>query len=167
MRAPSRGRRLATLAAAAALSLAGTGCGAAGEVRVVDAVVAEPIPGVPSAMYLALENPGSRADTLLAVRTGAAGRAELHRQRLEGGMARMEPVSFVEIPARGGIRMAPGGLHVMLHAVSQGLSPGDSVAVEVVLRHAGPLDARAVVVPYAELEGRLGGAAPHHSPGAP
>lgn len=125
-------------------------------VGVAEAVLVAPAGDAPAAMYLTLTNSGDVADTLAAIETAVAERAELHRSAEQGGMIHMEPVGSLELPARGEIRMAPGGYHVMLTGLRSTLVPGDTVGVTVILNHAGRVPLRARVISYAELAGGLG-----------
>ena len=129
--------------------------------QVFDALVVAQVSGSPAAMYLTVTNPTDVPDTLTAVETAAAERAELHRTMERGAMVHMEPVGTIELPARGEIRMEPGGYHVMLVGTRDDLAPGDTVEAALILGRAGRLGFRASVITYADLaEGLSGGADP-------
>lgn len=96
-----------------------------------------------AAVYVTIENRGSRPDRLLSVSI-PAGEASLHETLLENGVSKMRerPEGF-EIPAGGTLRLAPGGRHIMvtgMDGANAGLAPGDDAgasgggAVEIVLR---------------------------------
>ncbi len=125
-------------------------------VGVADAVLVAPAGDAPAAMYLTLTNSGDIADTLTAIETAVAERAELHRSMEHEGMVHMEPVGPLEVPSRGEIRMEPGGYHVMLNGVRSALVPGDTVVATVILSHGGRVPLRARVISYAELARGLG-----------
>jgi len=114
-------------AVAAALMLAG--CGAR-EPAVEGAWIRLPaVPGRPAAAYFRLRA-GDAPLTLLSVRTPAALTTELHETRRNGrGVTSMNRVGQVDVPARGTMALAPGGLHVMMFDVNPTLKPGGETTV--------------------------------------
>lgn len=66
------------------------------------------------AAYLTLHNDSREPRVLVSVSSPQFARAELHRSTVSDGVARMEAVERVEIPARGSVALEPGGLHLML-----------------------------------------------------
>ena len=88
--------------------------------------------GVISAMYLVIENGAAQPVQLIAIETDVARVVELHETQNQNGLFRMRPVESVEVPARGEVTFEPGGLHVMLIDIQEGLEPGDTVAVTLV-----------------------------------
>lgn len=64
--------------------------------------------------YFALVNPDATPLRLIGASSPRAGRVELHAHEMRDGMARMRKREFVDVPARGSVRFAPGGLHLML-----------------------------------------------------
>ncbi|MGL6160509.1 copper chaperone PCu(A)C [Microbulbifer sp.] len=86
----------------------------------VEGYARETPPGVEmSAAYLTLHNRGTAARRLLAVELPgrAQASADLHTTVEENGVSRMRPLELLEVPAGGSLRMAPGGVHLMLHGV--------------------------------------------------
>jgi copper(I)-binding protein len=49
---------------------------------------------------------------------------------VDNGIMRMRPAEPLAIPAGQTVKLAPGGVHVMLSGLKRTLSPGDSVAFE-------------------------------------
>ncbi len=92
-----------------------------------------------AALYVTLRNMGSEAETLLAVASPAADRAELHEVLQDGPVMRMRAVASREVPAHGVLPMQPGGLHIMLINLRQALRPGDGVPVTLTFARAAPL----------------------------
>jgi copper(I)-binding protein len=88
----------------------------------------------------------------VAVISEVAARAVIHETSTMGEMRHMSPVSSVVMPARTETRLAPGGTHAMLLDLNKRLRAGDSVTVLLTLSRAGALEARAIVVPYADLQ---------------
>jgi copper(I)-binding protein len=111
------------------------------------------------AVYLTLRNEGDRADTLTRVES-SAGEAALHGNMDHGGTSMMMPVPALAVPAHGEVRLAPGGMHVMLERLQRQIAVGDSVSLTLVFSHAGPLPVSARVVRYGELDEALRSAAP-------
>jgi copper(I)-binding protein len=46
---------------------------------------------------------------------------------MDGGVMRMRPVQKIDLPARKTVKLAPGGLHIMLLDIKQPLKEGDMV----------------------------------------
>jgi cytochrome oxidase Cu insertion factor (SCO1/SenC/PrrC family)/copper(I)-binding protein len=130
-----------------------------GGLMVTQALVAEPASLSEAALYLTIRNETPGEDTLVAVATDFAARAEIHATMGTGEMRHMMATSAVPLPARMETRFVPGGTHVMLMDLRRPLRAGDSVTVLLSLARAGGLQARALVVPYAELEKALAGRA--------
>lgn len=108
---------------------------------VEDAWLRLPPPGAPTAaIYFTLANRGAGADRLTGVATPIAEHASLHRSVEEGGMTGMRPVDSLEIPARGQVRLEPGGYHIMLERLSGELAEGDSVSLTLHFARAGTVD---------------------------
>ncbi len=90
-----------------------------------------------SAAYFTVVNGGNAADTLVGVVTDAAARADVHRSRVEDGVARMLPVPRLAVPAHGRIACEPGGYHVMLMGVKRDLRVGGRVRLVLRFRASG------------------------------
>lgn len=90
-----------------------------------------------AAVYLRIDNIGGPADRLLAIRSPIASSVEVHRTRIEDGMARMRKVSTLSVAAGEVVVFAPGGLHVMLFGLNQPLVTGQTFTVEFVFELAG------------------------------
>jgi len=93
---------------------------------VKDAWVRAPAPGQKVAgVYMEIV---SRTNTaLVAVASPVAARAELHSMALEDGVMKMRPLERIELPAGTAVKLAPGGLHVMLIDLKQPLQRGEKV----------------------------------------
>lgn len=64
---------------------------------------------------------------LVGVASAAAEKVELHTMSLDGGVMKMRPLRKLELPAAKAVKLAPGGLHVMLIGIRRPLKEGDSV----------------------------------------
>lgn len=121
MTAPIRvlGAAPAALLAAAALASA-AGCGADAStasgprIKVSGAYVRMPASPDVTAGYLTIRNDGDRTDRLTSVRTPAAKTVQMHRMaNTDHGMT-MRRMKSVPVPAHRTVRLAPGGIHLML-----------------------------------------------------
>ena len=140
-----------------ALGLAPAIATAADAVSVKDAWARATAPGQKTAgAYMELTS--SSGATLVAVESPAAARAELHTMRMEGGVMKMRSVQKIELPPNKSVKLAPGGLHVMLIDVKQPLSEGDKVPLALTIESAGR--ARSTVRIEAEVRA-VGGARAH------
>jgi copper(I)-binding protein len=108
---------------------------AAQPARVKDAWVRAPAPGQNVAgAYMELASHNALA--LVSVTSPVAGRAELHSMAIEGGVMKMRPVGRIELPAGKPVKLAPGGLHVMLMDLKRTLKPGDRVPLTLTVQRA-------------------------------
>ncbi|MEJ2514586.1 MAG: copper chaperone PCu(A)C [Gammaproteobacteria bacterium] len=123
--------RIAMLVLVAALGLAA--CGPSGpELAVDDAWVRPAPPGARmTAAYLTITNNGAETAVLTGVSSPRFGDVEVHTTEMTDGVARMRHQPRVEIPARGRVTMAPGGLHVMLMQPREAMEAQDSVPLEL------------------------------------
>lgn len=71
-----------------------------------------------------------------AVASPAAASVELHSTSLEEGVMRMRLVARIELPAGKTVKLARGGLHVMLVDIKQPLKPGDRVPLTLTVQRA-------------------------------
>ncbi|MEX0900594.1 MAG: copper chaperone PCu(A)C [Gammaproteobacteria bacterium] len=77
--------------------------------------------------YFTVQNAARKTVTLTRVESPNFARVEMHRTRVVDGVSRMEPVESVEVPARGNVVFAPGGLHLMLMDPLGSMAPGTTV----------------------------------------
>lgn len=71
----------------------------------------------PAAGYFTVHG-GEEAVKLLRVSSEAAQRIEMHESISKDGMMTMQPVESVDIPAKGEVKFAPGGKHLMIFNVN-------------------------------------------------
>lgn len=100
--------------------------------------------------YLSIANEGGDAKELIAATSGNYERVELHMSRVTDGVATMQRLESVEIPAGGKVEFSPGGMHLMLigpkAAVAEGATvplrfsfrSGEEIAVEAVVASKAP-----------------------------
>jgi copper(I)-binding protein len=70
---------------------------------------------------------------LVEARSGTAGVVELHEMSMDGTTMRMRAIPAIDLPPGKPVVLKPGGLHVMLMDLKEPLSPGDSVALTLVV----------------------------------
>lgn len=82
--------------------------------------------------YLTIHNHSAKADRLLGVAADFAAKAEIHTMLHENGVMKMRALpNGIEIPAGGVVRLAPGGVHLMLMGLTKTMEPGASLEVEL------------------------------------
>jgi len=117
--------------ARAALAAGGAVLAAAAQAQpasVKDAWVRAPAPGQKVVgVYMEIVSRTNAA--LVAVASPLAARAELHSMALEDGVMKMRPLERIELPAGTAVKLAPGGLHIMLIDLKQPLQRGEKVPV--------------------------------------
>jgi hypothetical protein len=96
--------------------------------RVTDAWARPGLAGGTSAVYFEIENGTGSADTLRSAASDVAGAVELHMTSMQDG--NMQMLHQQEVPVQTGkTEFKPGGLHVMLIDLNQGLNPGDTFSL--------------------------------------
>jgi hypothetical protein len=70
---------------------------------------------------------------------------EIHESSVEDGVMRMRPVDGVTVSAGALVALEPGGLHIMLMAVSRSLLAGDTIDVTLSFERSAPLAIRVPV----------------------
>jgi periplasmic copper chaperone A len=111
----------------------------AGNLRVTDVWSRPTPPMVPGAVYLSIANTGRKADRLMAISTPIARQAEIHESRAVQGVVEMRAVDSVECPPGATVKIAPGGLHIMLLGLLHPLAAGTEFPLTLSFRDAGSL----------------------------
>lgn len=102
--------------------------------------------------YLSVANPGT-ADRLLGATSPAAARVELHRVEDDNGVMRMREVTDgLAVPPNGELKLAPGGLHIMLLGLKQNLAPGQMIPLSLRFERAGAVEVELKVEDGASAE---------------
>jgi copper(I)-binding protein len=102
-----------------------------------------------AAAYLTLHNSGTQPVVVVGVRSPAAGMAMIHETALVNGKSTMRPHERLRIGAGETVRLAPGGLHIMLQNLNRTLAPEDEVPL-VLLLEGGSVEVIAHVRPLGE-----------------
>jgi copper(I)-binding protein len=131
---------------------------AAQPVTVKEAWVRAPAPGQNVAGgYMELTS-GTHA-LLIAVASPVAARAELHATTMDGGVMRMRQVESIELPPAKTVKLAPGGLHVMLLDLKSPLKAGDKLPLTLTVQRDG---SRSVFTVQATVRSAAGAESHHH-----
>ncbi len=88
--------------------------------------------------FMTLTNSGAEADTLMAARSPAAGRVEIHEMAMQGDVMKMRALADgLPLPAGETVALEPGGYHIMFMDLAGPLAEGDSVEVTLTFEQAG------------------------------
>jgi copper(I)-binding protein len=135
------------IAIAALLLLVAVSASAAAELTVSNAWMRALPASIPSGGYFTLHNPGNKPAILTGASSPACGMLMLHKTTSmngmagNSGMAKMEDVSEVEVPAGGTLSFSPGGYHLMCMHVTAVLKPGATVPVTFAFKDGSSLKA--------------------------
>lgn len=118
---------------------------AAATVQVADALCRPtPVGRKTTGCYLTLT--ADADDRLVSVSSPVAGRAQIHESRVESNMMMMyELKEGLPLPAGQAVELKPGGNHIMLLAVAEPLTAGDTVALTLTFASAPPVEVTARV----------------------
>mgnify|MGYP000853152081 FL=1 len=97
---------------------------------------ATPAPVRTSAAYLTLDNKGG-ADRLLSASADVAKETQLHSMITEAGVMKMREVKGIDVAANGKTELKPGGFHIMLVGLADGLKEGTKFPLKLKFEKAG------------------------------
>lgn len=144
--------RLAGLALAAGIAIAGTTVAFAHDFTVGQLTVDHPWsratpPGAKSGgAYFAVKNAGDTADRLVSVTTEVAETTEIHEMTMTNNIMTMRAIADgLEIPAGGEITLKPGSYHLMLMGLKQPLVKGEHFNGTLTFEKAGKVDVKFAV----------------------
>lgn len=113
--------------------------------RIENAWLRAPAPGQTTAVaYLELTSARNRA--LVAAASPAAASIEMHETTMPQGVMRMRAIGRVALPAGVTVKLAPGGVHLMLVDLKRPLKAGDTVPLTLDLEEAGPSARRVTTI---------------------
>lgn len=141
---------------AAVLALCFTGAPRAHEVRAGDIVVLHPyalpsLQGSPNGIgFIDLKNTGSQPDRLLKATSPGVGRVELHEMKMQGDVMQMRELEGIAIAPGATVKMASGGLHLMLMQLARPLAAGDKLPLTLTFERAGSVRTELWVQPREE-----------------
>ncbi len=100
-----------------------------------------------AAAYLTLHNRGTQPLVIVGVRCPEAQQAMIHETRVADGRSGMRPQERLRVGAGETLRLAPGGLHIMLQGLTHPLTPGEDVPLVLLLEGGESLTVTARVRP--------------------
>ena len=100
-----------------------------------------------AAGYLTIRNMGATPDRLVSAETPRAGRVEIHEMTMTDGVMRMRPIpdGGIVIPAGEEVRLAPGGLHLMIMGPQGAFTQGSRIPLTLVFERAGRIQVELAV----------------------
>src|SRR5262245_31366287 len=91
--------------------------------------------------FLVITNKGSTADRLIAVKTAASDKAEIHEMKMDGNVMRMRELEKgLEIPPGATVELKPGGFHIMFMGLKAPFAKDQRVPITLVFEKAGSID---------------------------
>ena len=99
---------------------------------------ATPPTGQVGGAFVTLVNTGAAPDRLVSAASPVAGRIELHTHIKDGDVMRMREVEGgIPLPPGDTVKLQPGGFHIMLLGLKQGLAAGSSFPLTLTFEKAG------------------------------
>jgi len=115
---------------------------------VAGAWIRQPPPGTDvAAVYLSLENVGTKAVKLTGVDCPVAAMAMLHESKDAGGQSQMRALTQVSLAPGASMAFTPGGKHIMLHGLTHPLQVGERVPLVLIFSSGVRVHVTAVVRP--------------------
>lgn len=123
------------------------GAHAAGEnVAVNNAWIREAPPGATvMSGYAQIANGTKSTMTLVAIRSDAFDKIEIHKSEIKDGVARMAPLDKINIKSRQAVTLSPYGTHLMLIRPKKPLRADDHVTLQFVFNTGATINADAEV----------------------
>ena len=104
-------------------------------IDVRDAWVRAAVPGQSgTGAFLTVQAP--QGAKLVAVKSAAAGVVEIHEMKLENDVMKMRAIPAIDLPAGEQIKLAPGGLHLMMMDLKQPITAGQTLSFTLTLEDA-------------------------------
>jgi len=96
--------------------------------------------------YLVVKNTGTTPDRLIAVKSPAAAKVEIHEMKMDGNIMRMREVEKgIEVPPGATVELKPGGFHVMFMGLKAPFAKDAKVPLTLVFEKAGSIDVELMV----------------------
>ena len=96
-----------------------------------------------SAAFMSFSNKGS-ADKLISVTGSVAKEIQIHSMVTEAGVMKMREINGLDIPANGKAELTPGGYHIMLIGIADGLKEGTKFPLTLKFEKAGEITVQVV-----------------------
>ena len=102
--------------------------------------------------FLVLTNAGTTPDRLIAVKSPAADKVEIHEMKMDGNVMRMRALEGgLEIPAGATVTLAPSGYHLMMIGLTAPLKDDTKVPLTLTFEKAGSVDVELSVGPMGSM----------------
>jgi copper(I)-binding protein len=146
-RSHTRPTMLLTLAMAFGLALSTTAPASAHDYRLGSLEISQPWTRATPATaqtgggFLTITNKGTTPDRLIAARSPASNKVEVHEMKMDGNVMKMRELEKgLEIPAGATVMLKPGGYHIMFMGLKAPLAKDAKVPVTLVFEKAGSID---------------------------
>ena len=125
-------------------------CNTKAEVSITDAWVRANAPGQSvGAAYMTLRSP--QDNTLVSVKTAAAGSVEIHSMTMNDGVMKMRMLDELALKAGKSEKLAPGGFHLMLFDLKKPLNTGEKITFKLSFKDkSNKMQVQTVVLPVKE-----------------
>ena len=91
--------------------------------------------------FLTITNKGTTPDRLVAVRSAAANKAEIHEMKMDGNVMRMRELEKgLEIPPGATVELKPGSYHLMFMGLKAPFAKDAKIPATLVFEKAGSVD---------------------------
>jgi len=120
-----------------------------GNLEIVHASIPAPFAGAKSAAgFMAIVNNGTEPDRLIGASAGFANMTQVHESKTDAnGIATMNHIEALEIPAGETVMLEHGGYHVMFMGLKQTLTEGDMLPATLIFEKAGTVELEFMVDP--------------------
>jgi len=96
--------------------------------------------------FLVITNTGTTLDRLIAVKSPAADKVEIHEMKMDGNVMRMRALEKgIEIPPGATVELKPGGFHIMFMGLKAPFAKDAKVPATLVFEKAGSIDIELMV----------------------
>ena len=100
--------------------------------------------GQVSAAYMDVKNKGA-SDKIVSANCDCAKATELHDVKMVDGAMKMVPVTGMDVPANGELKLKPGAYHIMLIGLNRPLVAGETLPIKIKFEKAGEVTVQAKV----------------------
>ncbi len=91
--------------------------------------------------FMTITNKGTTADRLVAARSNASAKVEIHEMKMDGSVMRMRELEKgLEIPPGATVTLKPGGFHIMFMELKVPFAVNGKVPLTLVFEKAGSID---------------------------
>jgi copper(I)-binding protein len=109
-----------------------------GDLKLTAPWIRASVPGqVNGAGYVQIDNKAGQADRLISATTNGVNRVELHTIITDNGVAKMREVPGIDVPAKGAVKLMPGGFHIMFLGLTSPFKADTTVTVTLKFEKAG------------------------------